>query len=170
MTKNVKSLEEKLSFEKDHHHKAETKQSDLKAELKNLQKKVKMLGKHKGSPVSCEWHGWESNSYSDISEQLLSKASRKQWRCDHAAPELPTGGMIPFSDTTPVDSGIGHILPLIGFTKVGKEGPDPPLPTAHMDAMVPMMSTIPPWGKGDSPTSITGKLPHPLGKYKPRQR
>ena len=35
-TKSIKALEEKLSSEKDHCHKAETKQSELETELNNL--------------------------------------------------------------------------------------------------------------------------------------
>ena len=59
-TKNIKALEEKLSSERDHHHKAETKQSKLETELENPQLEVKFLGKHKPSPVSHKWHKWES--------------------------------------------------------------------------------------------------------------
>ena len=53
-TKSIKALEEKLSSERDHHHKAETKQSKLETELENPQLEVKFLGKHKASPVSHE--------------------------------------------------------------------------------------------------------------------
>ena len=37
--KSIKALEENVSSEKVHYHKAETKQSELEAELKNLQKR-----------------------------------------------------------------------------------------------------------------------------------
>ena len=36
-----------------------------------------ITGKHKGSPVSCKWHEWESRSDSDIAGWLLSKVSKK---------------------------------------------------------------------------------------------
>ena len=39
-TKSIKALEEKLSSERDHHHKVEMKQSKLKTELKSLQMEV----------------------------------------------------------------------------------------------------------------------------------
>ena len=78
--------------------------------------------------------------------------------------------MVPFPDSEPVDVSPGHILPLVGFTKVGEQGPDPPLLTAHIDISVPMMLIPSPWGRGDPPASIMGKLPCPLGKTKPRQR
>ena len=69
--------------------------------------------------------------------------------------------------------GPRNILPLIGFTGIGKEGPeglDPPLPTTIIEPTVPVALMLPQWGKGDPPTSITGKLPHPLVKSKPKQR
>ena len=77
--------------------------------------------------------------------------------------------MIPFPKATPVDISPGHVLPLIGCaTKFREEGPDL-LETRIIEPM-PMGSTLPPWGKGDPPASIMGKLPHPLGKSKPSQR
>ena len=166
VTKSVKALEEKLSYKKDRHHKAESRQSKLETELNNLWKEAKTLGKHKASPVSGEWHEWVSVSDSDTAEHTLSKGSRKQWRCDHAAPELPAEGMIPFSDTTPMDVSLGHVLPLIGHTKFGKEGPDLPLPMGIVKPML-IELMLPLWGKGDPPASITGKLPHPLGNPSP---
>ena len=90
---------------------------------------------------------------SDIAERLLSKPSRKWQRCNHTAPKLPTKGMISLPDTTPMDSRPGYILPLIGFTKVSEEGSDPPLPTTCVDTFVPMTSSLPPWGKGDYPST-----------------
>ena len=64
----MKSLEEKLSSEKDCCHKAETKQAEIKAKLKTLQKEVKTLGKLKETPVSCEWLEWESSLDSDLAK------------------------------------------------------------------------------------------------------
>ena len=55
-----------------------------------------------------------------------------------------------FPESEPIDVGPGHILPLVGFTKVGEQGPNPPLPTAHVDTTIPKMLTISPWGRGDS--------------------
>ena len=77
--------------------------------------------------------------------------------------------MIQLPESAPVDIGPGHVLPLIGHTKFGEEGPDLPLPTGIVKPM-PTGSTLPPWGKGDPPASITEKLPHLLGKFKPSQR
>ena len=54
--------------------------------------------------------------------------------------------------------------------KVREQGPDPPLPTAHVNVTVPTASTASPLGKGDPPASIMGRLPCPLGKTKPGQR
>ena len=55
MTKSLKSLEEKLSSERDCHRKAEKKNSELESELDNLSKEVKSLGKCKASPTPCTW-------------------------------------------------------------------------------------------------------------------
>ena len=85
--------------------------------------------------MSHEWHEWESEWDSDTVEQILSKGSRKEWRHKHTAPELPARGMIPFSNTNPMDIGLGHVLPLIGHTKFGKEGPDLPLPKGIIKPM-----------------------------------
>ena len=86
VTKSIKALEEKLSSKKDHHCKAETKQSKLETELDNFQKKLKLLGKCKACPISCKWCEWEFKLDLDTSERPLSKGSRKQQRCDHTAP------------------------------------------------------------------------------------
>ena len=77
--------------------------------------------------------------------------------------------MIPFPKSAPMAVGLGHVLPLIGHTKFGEEGPNVPLPTGIVKPM-PMRLMLPPWGKGDPPVSIIGKLSHPLVKSKPRQR
>ena len=79
------------------------------------------------------------------------------------------GGMIPPPDSMPVDISLGHVLPLIGHTKFDEEGPNFPLPKGIVGPM-PTGSTLPPWGKGDPPALVMGKLPCPLGKSKPRQR
>ena len=100
---------------------------------------------------------------------MLNKNTRKQWRHEHAASKLPTRGTISLPTSTPVDIGLRHVLPLIGHTKFDEEGPDLPLPTGIVEPM-PMGLTLPPWRKGDPPASIMGKLPHLLGKTKPRQR
>ena len=77
--------------------------------------------------------------------------------------------MIAPPDNTPMDIGPGHILPLVGYTKFGEEGPDFPLPKEIVEP-IPMDSTLPLGGRGDPPASVMGKLPCPLGKSKPRQR
>ena len=112
---------------------------------------------------------WASKSDSASVEQTLSKNSRKQWRHKHTAPELSTRGIILPPNSTPVDISLGHVLPLVGHTKFGEEGPNFPLPKGIVEPM-PMWLTLPPWGKRDPPASVTGKLPCLLGKSKPRQR
>ena len=161
-TKSLKALEEKLFSERDRRRKAEARLSELESELNNLKKEVKSLGKRKASPETRTWHEWESDSDSASVEQLLSKNSRKRWRRKQAAPELPTGGMITPPNKPPMDVGPGHILPLVGYTKFGEEGPDLPLPKGIVEP-IPMGLTLP-------PASVTGKLPCLLGKSKPGQR
>ena len=82
---------------------------------------------------------------------------------------LQNWGMVPFPNSEPMGVNPGHILPLIGFTKVGEKGPEPPLPTILINVAVPMTFFSLGEGGGDSFASIMGKLPHPLGKTKPRQ-
>ena len=77
--------------------------------------------------------------------------------------------MIPPPNSMLVDVGPGHVLPLVGHTKFGEEGPNFPLPKGIVKPM-PTCSTPSLLGKGDPPASIMGKLPHPLGKSKPGQR
>ena len=77
--------------------------------------------------------------------------------------------MIPPPNSMSMDIGLGHVLPLVGHTKFGEEGPNLPLPKGIIEP-IPMGLTLSPWGKGDPPASITGNLPCPLGKSKPRQR
>ena len=79
VTRNVKVLKEKLYSEKEHCHMAEIKQSELKAELENLQKEVKSLERCKETPVSHKWHKWESSSDSDIAEWLLCFVTHQDW-------------------------------------------------------------------------------------------
>ena len=67
--------------------------------------------------------------------------------------------MIPFPDSEPMGVGLGHILPLIGLTKVEEQGPVSPLPTAHINITIPTTLTPSPWGRGDPPASRTQKLP-----------
>ena len=52
--------------------------------------------------------------------------------------------MIPFLNTTPVDIGLGNILPKVGFTGISEEGPNPPLPTGLVEPAVPTALTLPP--------------------------
>ena len=61
VTKSIKSLEEKLSSERECCRKAET-------ELESLCKEVKPGRKQKETPTSCEWHEWVSTSDSDTAE------------------------------------------------------------------------------------------------------
>ena len=77
--------------------------------------------------------------------------------------------MIPPPDSMTMDISPEHVLPLTGQTKFGKEGPNFPLPKGIVESM-PTGSVLPPWGKGDPSASITGTLPHLLGKSKPKQR
>ena len=143
LTKSLKALEEKLSSDRDRCRKVEARLSKLKSELDNLKKEVKLLGKHKASPETCNWCECGSDSDSASVEQSLSKISRKQRRREHAAPKLPTRGMIAPPDNTPVDVSPGHILPLVGYTKFGEEGPDFPLLKAIVEP-IPMDLTLPP--------------------------
>ena len=83
---------------------------------------------------------------------------------------LPVGGIIPFPKSEPVDVSPGHTLLLVGFTKVGEQGPDPSLPTTHINVTIPMALTVSPWVRGDPPAFIMGRLLHPLGKTKPGKR
>ena len=76
--------------------------------------------------------------------------------------------MIPTPNAPPVNVGPGNVLPLIGHTIFGEEGPNMPLPMGIIQPMSRLM--LPPWGKGDPPASIMGKLPHLPGKSKPGQR
>ena len=162
-------MEDKISFKKDQHHSAETnleasksKEAALEKELEELCKKFKCKGKREVSPephwsmMICKFHRWESATDSDVTENTsLSRSSWKQWRHDYATPELLTSKIVPFPNIAPMDIGPGHILPLAGFTKVGEQGPDPPLPTAHVNTIILMISTLSQWGRGDPHTSIT---------------
>ena len=127
----------------------------LEKELKEFCKEFNTMGKCKASPdphkspVTCKFWEWESASDSDIAEDnSLSGSSWKWWRCDIPALELLSRGTIPFPDSEPVEVGPGHVLSLIGFTKVGEQGPDPPLPTAHIDVAVLTTFTSSLWGRG----------------------
>ena len=155
--KNTKSLQEQLDSEKECHHKAES-------ELHDLRKEVKGKGKQKetSASMSCEWHEWESASDSDISEQMLSKSSRKRQRRDTGVPDVPSGDIPELPDMAPVELGPHTVLPPVGSST--QAAPEP---------VVPAVTVIPPstlapslWGKGDPPASITGKWPRPLGKTK----
>ena len=114
---------------------------------------------------------WESTLDSNAAEdRSLSNSSQKQWRWEIAAPELPSKGMIPFPDSEPVKARPGHELPLVGFTRHGEQGPQLPPPPAHVNVAIATMLIISPWGRGNPPSSIMGKLPHPLEKFKAGQR
>ena len=77
--------------------------------------------------------------------------------------------MVPPPNAPPTEVGPGHVLPLVGHTKFGEEGPNFPLPKGIVEPM-PTGSTTSLWGKGDPSASVMGKLPHLLGKSKPSQR
>ena len=62
--------------------------------------------------------------------------------------------MVPFPDGEPVKVGPRHALPLVEFTRHGEQGPDPPLPTAHVNITIPTMLMASPRGRGDPPASI----------------
>ena len=105
------------------------------------------MGKHKGSMITCKFHEWESSSDSDVAEEwALSKLSHKQWKHKITIPEITSRGMIPFPDSNPTKLGLSVELPIPGL----------------------LLSILSPsqWGREDPTTSITGKLPHPLGKSK----
>ena len=129
------------------------------------------MGKCRASPepcaslMTCKPWDWKSTLDSNAAEdRSLSDSSQKQQRCEIAAPELPSRGIIPFSDSEHVKSRPGHKLPLVGFTRHGEQGPQPLLSTAPINVAIPTMLTISPWGRGDPPASILVKLPYPLWK------
>ena len=74
-TKSIKALEEKLSSEKDCHHKAKTKQFKLETELNNLQKEVKTLGKNNVGCIYASYPQYKSNIFQRLfnSFKFLSK-------------------------------------------------------------------------------------------------
>ena len=180
----VTTTEDRLSSEKDQCCKAESNLADAKSKGKALEKELeelcresKAMGKCKAPPEpqrlvsTCMFHKWKSTMDSDMAENTsFSQSCWKRQRCDNTALQLPVGGMMPFPESEPIDIGPRHILLLMGFTKVGEQGPDPPLPTTHINVAIPTALTVSLWEKGDSPTSIMGRLPHLLGKTKPRQR
>ena len=71
------------------------------------------------------WYFWAT------AQQILKEMMETQ----SCSSQAPYQGMILFPNTTTVDSGLGHILPLIAFTKVSEEGSDPPLPITHVDTI-----------------------------------
>ena len=60
---------------------------------------------------------------------MLSKALRKQWRCNTGTPDIPYGGMIAFPDAEPMEMGPGVELPPIGSEE---QAPSPTVPVASI--------------------------------------
>ena len=65
--------------------------------------------------------------------------------------------MIPFPDTTTMDVGPGLVLPLIGHTIFGEEGPELPLPMGIVEPMPmgPMLRVLEFWIR-DLPRYLSG--------------
>ena len=130
---------------------------ELEAKLTGLQWKLAVLQmQDKRTPI--DWGDPYDFSGSD-SEPTSSRSSWKRKKGQAFPPSTSDGGFF-FDDANtpiPVKAQMPMMPASASTSAVG------PIATPLM-GLPPTLRIIPPWGKGDPPSSVTGRLPWPLGK------
>ena len=90
---------------------------------------------------------------------MSSRSIQRRKKGQAFPPSISYRGFFPnnASMSIPVEAQMVAMLASVSTSAIG-------LIATLLAGHLPMSRTIPPWGKGDPPKSVTGMLPRPLGK------
>ena len=163
LTNDVRMVENKASTERDHRQKADkklaqanSKITDLEAKLAELQQELTVLQmQDKQTPIA--WDDPYGFLGSD-SEPTSGRLSQKRKKGQVFPPAISYGYF--FLSEASMSVLADKPMPMMPASSSQAVESQTTLPPIHP----PTSRITPPWGKGDSPISVTGVLPRPLRK------